>query len=197
MNKNARYDWIDSLLLAGGMILAVTLAVTVKHFVPNEWLWSHRPAAGGQFTFVLAVLPLVARRKIWGQPQLPMPKQGALWALASIVSLLITFAGVTSIAFGGFALSDYVEAKEDTAVQDTENAHVEIVGDGVDADTARRQAADLELMLIESRKEAQQDAHRAFESHRARAAETAALAIAVGALLAIVGASIERGRYPG
>jgi hypothetical protein len=77
MSKKLQLDWLDGIFIALFFLIGISLQAFIQNF---------------QYLTVMALFAApTVRRKIFGPPNLPEPKEGSIWAFVSIVGLLIIF----------------------------------------------------------------------------------------------------------
>lgn len=86
-------DWLDALLFALGFVLALVAVIALQSLgvAVNDDSEEEVLATGA---IALSLGPILLRRKLFGAPNLPEPRQGPLWSLLSITGILMIMAGV-------------------------------------------------------------------------------------------------------
>lgn len=92
-----RFDWKDSVLIAFGFVVCVTVAMTIERWLGLELT---REALGVLVSGSILGFPLL-RRRLFGEPDLPEPRKGLVPSLLSIVGLFSTIAGMGLLAIFG------------------------------------------------------------------------------------------------
>ena len=94
MNNNLQMDWIDGVLIAVSFGIYIVLDVQLS--------FSQELSSYGSISSIF-VGPVV-RRIILGSPNLPEPKNGAIWRLSSIFGLLTVFFSMGMFFLSGVAI---------------------------------------------------------------------------------------------
>ena len=118
MNNNLQMDWIDGVLVAAsfGIYIGLDMQFSFSHEVGRY--------AGTSSIFLGPAI----RRLLFGAPNLPEPKTGAIWRLASIFGLLTIFFSMGMFALSGLAIQQSKEPMPDFR-QDVEQRHAELQSD--------------------------------------------------------------------
>lgn len=104
-----RFDWKDGLLVCGGFLLGIAVLALLK-----GTFGLHADDGVVELVGLLSIGgPLAARRAIFGAPDLPEPRRGALASLMSIVGLLATLFGLLGLVAGARNLSAGFEQAPD------------------------------------------------------------------------------------
>lgn len=193
-----RFDWKDGLLIAAGFVACIATATLVERVLGIE--------INKELMQVLVGLTILgfpaARRRFFGEPDLPEPRRGFFPSVFSIVGLLATIFGMALLAIFGPRLfearrtaQDYLTAPSEP-LPALEGLEILKITDGEpDAEQAAREQQEIDKFETETRafqQEALADWHRQEESHRETTRQLSALGLALvafGALSAYV-------RYP-
>lgn len=176
-----KFDWKDSLLIAAGFVVCVTIASTIE-----RWVGIKVSRELMELIVYASILGFpLARRRLWGEPQLPEPRRGFFASLLSIIGLLATIAGMALLAIFGPRLfedrphrPDFLTQGSDTS---TDQPLFEIIEVGEDPDEARaRQQAEIDRYEKEREAlnvELLDEWHRTQEEHENRDRMLSALAL--------------------
>ena len=118
MDNNLQMDWIDGVLIAASFGLYILL--DIQFSIPQEL---------GKYAGTSSIFwgPAI-RRIIFGPPNLPEPKIGAIWRLASVFGLLTIFFSIGMFALSGLAIQQSKEPMPDFR-QEVEQRHAELQSD--------------------------------------------------------------------
>jgi hypothetical protein len=184
-----KFDWKDSLLVAAGFVVCVTATMLLGRLLDIE-------VSEGFLQFMVGATVLgfpLARRRIFGQPQLPEPRRGILWSALSVVGLLASIFGMALIAIFGPRLlgsADEVATTERAA----DEAPLFEVESTDPVETAKSDAAiDAALREMEAFDE---QAEKAAIAARLAQRRTERLLAAWGLGLVALGAGAAFVRYP-
>lgn len=185
-------DWLDALLPALGFVLALVAVIARDSLgvAVNDDFLEELLALGA---IALALGPVLLRRKLFGAPKLPEPRQGPLWSLLSILGILTVMAGVGCMLMSPAFLSTALQARPDFAQQvRSERSAYDPRVTGVPDPLAIEHAARA------TRSEPQEVAFRQtrWEERRAEARGTALLIALVALLPTCCGTLCLRPRYP-
>jgi hypothetical protein len=106
--RRINFDWIDALLIAGGMalVIAVFTALQVKlsqSVLTHGWSGKTWGDSAVWVAFVVfTVGPVKLRRKLFGGPATPLRGDESKVSASSLIGLLVVFIGVLLLASAGY-----------------------------------------------------------------------------------------------
>ena len=118
MDNNLQMDWIDGVLIAASFGFYILL--DIQFSFPQEL---------GRYAGTSSIFwgPAI-RRIVFGPPNLPEPKIGAIWRLFSVFGLLTIFLSMAMFALSGLAIQQSKEPMPDFR-QKVEQRHAELQSD--------------------------------------------------------------------
>lgn len=191
-----KYDWKDSLLFGFGFVTAIGLLFGVSLYLDVEIGRALTKAA----VVGLGFGPLALRRAIFGAPELPEPRPGALASLMSMIGLFATLLGTACAVTGGVSFAATLRAAPDFEAEvrkaEASAPRIEITVHGEDpavsAERDRKRVEDDAAF----RREQVADERRRWEETRAAGRERDLQLFAFGLGLIAVGTFAAWARYP-
>lgn len=201
MMRHTWLDWIDAILFAFGFTSAIALILVIDE------LFGIRATGAA---LMLSLVPSGIRRWLFGPPTTYEPRMGALWSALSVAGILVTFAGVASLAAASVVAFDHetrdFEA-EARAIHDSVDKDMGVLSDisfeVIDPNEspqarAARHAREAEARAAEREASIQKlagEIRRDWEEHRRSRVATMWRVIGAGLGLMVLGALMLRARY--